>query len=412
MKSKPHDHQQRNLLTEVRDSGPLDLPPKRLSNRNPRSRTDDLRSRTSRWKLKRLQTALAFFYLLLSPALSIADETALLQHYLTNRVKIPAGTYTVDPNTGLWIPSNSTVDLRNVVINVLPTLEPLYGVINVYASTNVTIIKGVVNGERHFHEGESGEWGMGIMILHSHNINVLGTTIYDCWGDGIYISGFSTDITITSATCDGNRRQGISVISGSNILIRSCTCSNTSGTLPSCGINIEPNRGDSVSNCTISDCTIFNNAGGGIQAGVSNADIGESFVRGTRIYSNRIFNNGCINPPHSTIHISNCENTQVLRNILRNNTGTGIGLFDSTNTVIHSNIAKEMKSTSNMSDAGILLSFDNQTAVYNNRITDNQGWGIFVWHSNSFIGKNTLARNLKGNTNIPSQPAKNQELKE
>lgn len=253
---------------------------------------------------------------------------------------------------------------------------------------------------------------MGIMILHSHNIKVLGTTIYDCWGDGIYISGFSTDITITSATCDGNRRQGISVISGSNILIRSCTCSNTSGTLPSCGINIEPNRGDSVSNCTISDCTIFNNAGGGIQAGVSNADIGESFVRGTRIYSNRIFNNGCINPPHSTIHISNCENTQVLRNILRNNTGTGIGLFDSTNTVIHSNIAKEMKSTSNMSDAGILLSFDNQTAVYNNRITDNQGWGIFVWHSNSFIGKNTLARNLKGNTNIPSQPAKNQELKE
>src|SRR5699024_10041402 len=64
------------------------------------------------------------------------------------------------------------------------------------------------------------------------------------WGDGIYINGTNKDIKIIGGILERNRRNGISIISGSNILIKNTKIENTFGHLPCARIDIEPNMGN------------------------------------------------------------------------------------------------------------------------------------------------------------------------
>lgn len=83
------------------------------------------------------------------------------------------------------------------------------------------------------------------------DVMVLGLTLRDSGGDGIYIgrgggNRACENVLIRDVVCDANHRQGISVISAKNLWIDRCVLSNTRGTRPMAGIDLEPNRADEM----------------------------------------------------------------------------------------------------------------------------------------------------------------------
>ncbi len=121
------------------------------------------------------------------------------------------------------------------------------------------------------HNGEDGECVYGIFIRNAENIIIKNVTCEYFWGDGIYIYPGSVNeidrpicrgIVIDGVTCNCNRRQGISVVGGDNIIIKNSRLVNTGairGTSPSSGIDIEPAQGWTVNNIVIENCEFENN---------------------------------------------------------------------------------------------------------------------------------------------------------
>ncbi len=117
---------------------------------------------------------------------------------------------------------------------------------------------------------KKGEWRHTLEIVGSTNVQVLGLTLRDSGGDGIYLGAtqkqnYCRDIVIRNVTCDNNHRQGISVISAENLLIEDCRLLNTRGTAPQAGIDLEPNLVEErLVNCVIRRCLVEDNVGPGI----------------------------------------------------------------------------------------------------------------------------------------------------
>ena len=79
---------------------------------------------------------------------------------------------------------------------------------------------------------KSGEWRHALNILSSTDVTVENLSFVKSGGDGIYLGerrGPNQKITIRNCVCDGNTRQGISVITADNLLIEKTTLKNTRG---------------------------------------------------------------------------------------------------------------------------------------------------------------------------------------
>lgn len=116
---------------------------------------------------------------------------------------------------------------------------------------------------------EKAEWRHTLSIRSSRHVEVLGLTLAESGGDGIYL-GVSkrgvpcTDIVIRDVVCERNYRQGISVISAENLLIENTVMRQTGGTAPQAGIDFEPNHpSEKLVNCVMRNCVSENNAGNG-----------------------------------------------------------------------------------------------------------------------------------------------------
>ena len=84
-----------------------------------------------------------------------------------------------------------------------------------------------------------------------------GLRVEETGGDGIYVLGYS-NIHISDCVLDRNFRQGMSVINVSNLLVERTTFSNTDGTAPMAGVDMEPDsHWYSSSNQEIYDHTFF-----------------------------------------------------------------------------------------------------------------------------------------------------------
>lgn len=122
------------------------------------------------------------------------------------------------------------------------------------------------------------EWRHAISLLSSHNIKILNLKMVESGGDGIYLSVdnhnpgvYPENILIKDCVCDGNNRQGISVIAGVNVLIENTRLINTKGTAPEAGIDFEPNNADEpIRNFVMRNCYTENNAGGGYYSYLAN----------------------------------------------------------------------------------------------------------------------------------------------
>ncbi|MGH2623888.1 MAG: right-handed parallel beta-helix repeat-containing protein, partial [Sphingobacterium sp.] len=140
---------------------------------------------------------------------------------------------------------------------------------------NVSIFNANIEGDYSKHLGKEGQWGYGIDIRGSRNIKISNCIISNCWGDGLVISSnpnkftnnvklFNTNnVTIERAVIDYNRRNGITIAGGENVIIRNSLISNTFGTQPKAGIDFEPdNSKPKMEGIYLENITFFNNASG------------------------------------------------------------------------------------------------------------------------------------------------------
>lgn len=93
------------------------------------------------------------------------------------------------------------------------------------------------------------EFGYGIQLLQCTNIKIADCYIGKCTGDSIIFdhsptyASPNTEIIVDHCILDGNRRQGISVVSGQYITIKNNAIKNIAGTDPQYGIDIEDETG-------------------------------------------------------------------------------------------------------------------------------------------------------------------------
>lgn len=110
---------------------------------------------------------------------------------------------------------------------------------------------------------------MGIYLGHEINnetafvqcqdMVVKGLSIEQTGGDGIIVDQCER-VLIQDVNSDGNNRQGLSIIGAKDMLVERCNFSNTNGTAPSAGIDIEPDGVHyDIINVTIRDCMAINN---------------------------------------------------------------------------------------------------------------------------------------------------------
>lgn len=331
------------------------------------------------------------------------DDTAALQRAIAaamtaqETLLIPAGTYRIDTKEGLRIPSGSRIELApEAVLQAIPSGLEHSRVLLIEKASNIQITGGVIEGDREHHTGTTGEWGNGIELRASQRVSIRQVAIRSCWGDGIYIGDKCQAVEIMKVTCSHNRRQGLSITSGADFSVRDSIFQNTQGTAPACGIDIEPNRGETVANCQIVNCTILDNAGGGIQVGPADKDRGQAFVRGFVADGCTVERNGTSPPPRYAIQIANCENAIVRKCRLTGNWGIGIGVKTSTGTQLLENSVVGTRLTTNRSDAGLLFVEDQQTVAKGNIVQSNEGYGAFRWRSSTNVTGNRITGNRKG----------------
>lgn len=206
-----------------------------------------------------------------------ADVTSLLQSEFNTAgaMFIPEGVYMIKAHTedggfaGVRPKNDSLIIFHpKAVFKAITNNQPAYAIINFQSVSNITLIGPNVVGDNDTHVGVTGEFGMGLYIRDSHNINIQRPNISKCWGDGIYIGqvgsvGACTNVTIDEPVIDECRRQGISIISADGLTINNPVITNIAGTPPSAGIDIEPNTPSSIlNNIKINNLKTKNTASG------------------------------------------------------------------------------------------------------------------------------------------------------
>lgn len=248
-------------------------------------------------------------------------------------VWVPKGNYLINPDVSVKLKNNVHFYMVDTTAQLIakPVDTGRYAILLLSKVNNVTITGGKIVGERYGHLRITGEWGMGIAVYGSSNIVIRGTKIINCWGDGITVgegSGRyetylpSSYVTVKRVTSDNNRRQGLTIGRSRHITVDSCTFSNTNGTKPMAGIDVEPDT-DSTYDVTIQNCNIFQNKGNGIEMNATRGVItnvtakknilrGNYFggwvdsVRNVNMTNNRIFQNIKQSPLIKAIDTVNC----------------------------------------------------------------------------------------------------------
>jgi hypothetical protein len=180
-------------------------------------------------------------------------------------LEIPAGNYNVNP---LSFPDNS-----NVFVDAGATITANSGygqgatMLNI-SSSNVTIAgAGAAVSVFHMRKAEytSGESRHCLNIVGASNVTISGISCNDSGGDGVYLRQ-ATNVTIEDSIFNNNRRQGSSITGQVNhIYYLRDHFTNTNGTAPQSGIDIEPDQpADFLLDVNIDDCYTDGNAGDGL----------------------------------------------------------------------------------------------------------------------------------------------------
>ena len=174
-------------------------------------------------------------------------------------IKLEQGTYLVNgvgdrsQEKGILLKSNINLDLNNSKIIHETNGSIRYTIFAVYNVENVTISNGTLIGDRYTHNyntvDSTHEWGFGIEIQGSRNINIHNLEIRELTGDGVIVSRYEEKAGVINASEKVNisnnliyecRRQGITIGYAKNVKIFNNEIYNILGTSPASAIDIEP----------------------------------------------------------------------------------------------------------------------------------------------------------------------------
>ncbi len=214
------------------------------------------------------------------------DDTAALQAGIDalpagGTLSLGPGAYVIDPERSLRLRSRMRLAMtRETRLVARANAAPRAYVLLIEGVHDVEVSGGRIVGDRDHHLSTAGEWGHGIMVRGAESVLLRDLHIARCWGDGISVGGISgehvtpsRDIRIEDVLCTGNRRQGLTIGRSRNVRVLRSHFLATRGTLPGCGIDIEPDPGDSAEDIAIDSCTLSGNHGAGLQV----------YARGRRI---------------------------------------------------------------------------------------------------------------------------------
>lgn len=186
-----------------------------------------------------------------------------------DRNKTPSDTGHLLDNGGIKVLSGLTIEHDDsAIMQIIATNYQAYNLYRIYNVKNVKITGGILNGDRETHFGSyGGEWGYLIAISGSYNVEIENLTCQNAFGDGINLQYLfkETSLTQEEKTCTNiyirnvesnmNKRQGMSLESGENVVIENSRFTNTNGTPPEFGLDIEPaNSGSRVNNIHVRNC--------------------------------------------------------------------------------------------------------------------------------------------------------------
>ncbi|MEO9891003.1 PKD domain-containing protein [Aurantibacter sp.] len=140
-----------------------------------------------------------------------------------------------------------------------------------FRSKNVTIEGNGAIFRMNKSEYNSGESRHALSIRQGDNVKVNNLTLRDSGGDGLYIAGgnslnYSKNITINNVSCLNNRRNGMSIISARNVWVNNSDFSQSNGTNPETGVDLEPNtNNEELVNINFNGCKFSSNDSAGFQ---------------------------------------------------------------------------------------------------------------------------------------------------
>ena len=247
-----------------------------------------------------------------------ALEYAVKEGY--NKVVFPKGEYLIKcevddrhkaSESGIIVPSNIYIDLKQASFFVEPNESHAYTVLNINEAENIIVEGGKFVGDRdeHIFDGKdsdkSHEYGHGIVISASKNITIMRATILDMTGDGIILIGYglveeeyrnNIDIILQNNEIFNCRRQGISVTNAQGGDISYNIIHGINGTPPQYGIDIEVELDSNATGLKVHRNTIYDCAGGGISAHSGS---------GYDIFSNILVSNGITAVKSKDVNIYN-----------------------------------------------------------------------------------------------------------
>lgn len=253
---------------------------------------------TGRWLLQgRLNTHSAGCY-----AEGATDDTAKLNAIallgLGYQVRVKRGVYMVNAvANGFKLKSGNYFYCEDdVVFKVIPNAANSYSAVTTEADVVGAKLLGkfTILGDRTSHTGTTGEWGMGISVKSSVDVEFGDVLIRDTWGDGVYIGSTTTtapapvDTKFGRLKIDNCRRQGLSVITCDGLDFDYLEASNINGISPECGVDFEPNAGgQSIKRVRIKELVTRNCAWHGLVLGLGKIDGGFVDIRIDKFTSDR-----------------------------------------------------------------------------------------------------------------------------
>jgi hypothetical protein len=263
------------------------------------------------------------------------DDTAAFQAAINSlpatggTITVPAGTYMINALTSINMRSNTRLLMDPLAqLDAIPNSSTRSYVIKAWRVNNVEITGGSIVGERVKHIGTTGEWGMGIDILASTHVFVHDLNVSYCWGDGLYIGAIgapgsatsSTDITVNRVVSTSNRRQGLSFGPVQRVYVVNSTFSDTNGTAPQAGIDIEPSIQGTAKDIRIEASAMTGNLGNGLELhnNVTGLVVTSSTLKGNKGY-------GVLSVAESNIALTT--------NLITENWLSGIGMASTTHDV-------------------------------------------------------------------------------
>lgn len=207
----------------------------------------------------------------LEDGLTDVENTLAIQEFINenNIVIFPNKEYIIN-DIGLTIPSNRIIIFnKGSKLTLSASNKVGYELLRLHSVENVVIYNPQLSGDKYTHLDNKGQWGFGISIRDSKNILVKKGYIEKMWGDAIYVGQVNdqpaSNVLIDQVHINDNRRNGISITSGTDITIQNSLIENTKGQSPQCAIDIEPNTTkDVISNILIENNKTVNNYFAGI----------------------------------------------------------------------------------------------------------------------------------------------------